>query len=96
MHEFLAIVICLLSVLGLYAVFSHLAVLFMPRDHFFLTVDGRGKSAEELSNLLYSGRFLLERIGGCSLDLRVLLEDKDLETAEYLRQNGVAFYFIKE
>ena len=96
MHELLAIVICLLSVLGLYAVFSHLAVLFLPRDRFFLTVDGRGKNAEELCSLLHAGRFLLERIGGFSPKPRVLLEEKDEKTAEYLRQNGITFYFVKK
>lgn len=96
MEAFGAILLCALSVLGLYAVFSRLAVLLSPHGSLSLTVDGRGKQVDEILLSLETARLLLEREAVFSRRVTVLLEAGEELTAEKLARMGVYACIVKK
>ena len=95
MHEFLAILFCLLSVLGLYAVFSRIAIMLLPRGALLLTVDGRERTEEDILLMTEYARLLLEREGRLSSRVSVILSENEQEKAMTLRKEGILVYIVK-
>ena len=95
MHEALAILICMLAVLGLYALFSRIAVLLLPRGVLLLSVDGRERTKEEILLLVEHARLLTERERGVSPRVSVLLDENEKEKAMTLRKEGILVYNVK-
>ena len=94
MHEALAILICLLSVFGLYALFSRLAVALLPRGVFTVAIDGAGKTAEEILLSVLHARILLERETRFAEHVAVLLDAADEETITALRKEGILICMV--
>ncbi len=95
MHEFLAVLFCVLSVLGLYALFSRIAVMLLPRGELLLTVDGRERTEEDILLLTEYARLLLEREGRLSGYVSVILSENEQEKAMTLRKEGILVYIVK-
>lgn len=95
MHEILAILICVLAVLGLYAILSRLAVALLPRGTLLLTVDGAGKGLDEILLSVSHARLFLEREGRLSERIAVLLDGHDTHMAEALRKEGILICILK-
>lgn len=95
MHEVLAILICMLAVLGLYALFSRIAVLLLPRGVLLVSVDGRERTEEEILLLAEYARLLTERERGVAPCVSVLLNENEQEKAMTLRKEGILVYTLK-
>ena len=95
MHEVFAILFCALAVFGLYALFSRIAAMLLPRGAISLSVDGRGRSVEEILILTENARRILERERGISLTFSVLLCENEKEKAITLRKEGILVYTLK-
>lgn len=95
MHEAFAVFICLLAVLGLYAVFSRIAVMLLPRGSFLITVDGRSRTEEEILLLAEYARLLAEREKSLSPCVSVMLDENETEKAIALRKEGILIYTLK-
>ena len=95
MHEALAIFVCALAVIGLYALFARIAVLLLPHGNLLLSVDGRGHTAEEILLLTEYARLLAERERRLSPQVSVLLDETESETVMTLRKEGILVYTLK-
>ena len=95
MHEALAILICALAVIGLYALFSRLAVFLLPHGSILLSIDGREHTAEEILLLTEYARFLAERERRLSPEISVLLNEDEFEKTMTLRKEGILVYTLK-
>lgn len=89
MRETLAILVSFLAVLGLYALFSRLAVWLLPRASLSVTVCGEGKTVEEILRDVHLSRLLIEREGRFSERVLVLLDGTDQEKINALRKEGI-------
>lgn len=96
MHEAFAILLCALAVFGLYAIFSRLAVMLLPRGELLLSVDGRDRTEEEILVLAEQARFLLEQEGRLFSCVSVLLNENEQEKAMSLRKEGILVYMVKQ
>lgn len=95
MHEAFAILLCALSVFGLYALFSRIALMLLPRGAISLTVDGRGRDVGEILRLIANACLLAERERGISPSVSVLLNENEHEKAMSLRKEGILVYTLK-
>ena len=95
MHEAVAILMCVLAVLGLYAILSRVAVMLLPRGELLLSVDGRGKTIEDLLLLTEYAKLIVERERGVSPRVSVLLDESEQEKTMPLRKEGILVYIIK-
>ena len=95
MMEFLSVLVCLLSVFGLYAVFVRLAAMLLPKNAFFLAVDGTGASREEILLMVQNARLIAERQRNIAQRVIVILAEADNEKREALRKEGILVYTHK-
>ena len=95
MHEAIAILFCALAVFGLYALFARVAAMLLPRGALSLSIDGRGRTVEEILILTENARRILERERGLSLTFSVLLCETEKEKAITLRKEGILVYTLK-
>ena len=95
MNPLFALVLCLLSVFGLYAIFSRIAVSLMPRDACVLALDGEGLTEDEL---LARAR-CLSLYAECSRifdgRIAVILQSQDEHKERTLRKEGILVYIVK-
>ena len=96
MHDAIAVIICLLAVLGLYALFSRIAVMLLPHGNFFITVDGRAHTEEEILLLAEYARLFAERDRKFFPCVSVLLDENETEKAMTLRKEGILVYIEKK
>lgn len=94
MSEFWALLLCMLSVIGLYAIFARVSVMLFPRSSLLLTVDGRGLTVEEILLLTARARFLLEREHRLYGRVSVLLSENEREKEMPLRKEGILVYIV--
>ena len=95
MHEAFAVLLCVLAVFGLYALFSRIAVLLLPKGVLLLTVDGRERTEDEILLLAEYARLITERERGVSPCVSVLLNENESEKAMTLRKEGILVYTLK-
>ena len=95
MHEAFAILLCSLAIFGLYALFSRIAIALLPHGALALSVDGRGRTCEEILLLTESAKRLAEREKGVCLKVSVLLDENEQEKLMSLRKEGILVYIIK-
>ena len=95
MNDFLALLLCLLAVFGLYALFSRIAVALMPRAACMLTLDGEGVTAEELIARARCLTLYAERSRIFDGRIAVILQTEDAHKRETLRKEGILVYIVK-
>ena len=95
MHEAFSILLCALAVIGLYALFSRVAVWLLPHGAITLAVDGRGRTTREILALVASATRLAERERGIALKVSVLLFENEQEKAMSLRKEGILVYNVR-
>ena len=96
MSEAFAVIICILSVFGLYALLSRVSEMLLPRGRMLITVDGRGLSEDKIISLTSCARYMIERDHRFSLRVAVLLNENEQEKAMTLRKEGILVYTVKE
>ena len=95
MEALWAILLCILSVFGLYALFTRIAILLSPRGRLSIAIDGKGKSVEEILADLRRARLLLERDASLSSRVVLLLSEEDAALANALRAEGLTVCILK-
>ncbi len=95
MQEFFSVMLCVLSVFGLYAIFARLAAMLLPKNAFFLAVDGTGLAKDEILLLVQSARLVAERQRFTAKKVVVVLAAPDNEKEEALRKEGILVYTRK-
>ena len=96
MREFLSVLVCVLSVFGLYTIFVRLAAMLLPKNAFFLAVDGTHRDAGEILLAVQSARLVAERKRYLSGEVIVILAASDNVKKEALRKEGILVYTPKE
>ena len=96
MGEALTVIICMLSVFGLYALLSRVSEMLLPRGEVLITVDGRGLSLDKIRSLTSRARYIVERDHRLSLRVAVLLYENEQEQLMSLRKEGILVYTVKE
>ncbi len=92
MHEFFAILLCILAVFGLYALFSRIAVRLSPKGSYLLCVNGTDRTEEEILLLLRRARLLYEREWRILPEMAVFLEGEDENKEATLRKEGILIF----
>lgn len=95
MNDFLALLLCLLAVFGLYAIFSRIAVSLMPREVCILTLDGEAFTAEELIARARCLTLYAERSRIFDGRVAVILKTEDEHKRRTLREEGILVYTVK-
>ena len=95
MQEFLSVLVCVLSVFGLYAIFTRLAAVLLPKNAFLLSVDGTNSTKDEIIIMVQNARLVAERQRFTSSRVIVILALPDKEKEEALRKEGILVYTHK-
>ena len=95
MQEFLSVLVCVLSVFGLYAIFTRLAAALLPQNAFLLSVDGTNSTKDEIIIMVQNARLVAERQRFTSSRVIVILALPDKEKEEALRKEGILVYTHK-
>ena len=90
-----AILLCFLSVFGLYALLVRICAMLTRRGALMLAVDGREMTEEEILLWVAHARALLEREGTLSDRPLVLLCENDEKKIGTLRKEGVLVFTLK-
>ena len=96
MHGAFAVLLCVLAVMGLYAVFSRMALWLLPRGVLLVSVDGRERTHEEILLLTEYAKLFTERERGVAPRVSVLLDENEQEKAMTLRKEGILVYTVKK